>query len=117
MAQLFADEDFPFPVVEFLRTLSHDVMTTRDAGLAGQGTDDSVILATATQLDRAVLTMNRRDYFALHAADSNHAGIIACRFDSDVAALAGRIHAAITTLTALAGLLIRINRRHSSQKP
>ncbi len=28
MARLYADEDFPFPVVERLRQLGHDVVTT-----------------------------------------------------------------------------------------
>jgi hypothetical protein len=30
MAQLYADEDFPFPVVERLRALGHDVLTTAE---------------------------------------------------------------------------------------
>jgi len=31
MARLYADEDFPFPVVEKLRQLGHDVLTTPEA--------------------------------------------------------------------------------------
>ena len=30
MARLYADEDFPYPVVERLRQLGHDVLTTLD---------------------------------------------------------------------------------------
>jgi hypothetical protein len=37
MALLFADEDFPIPAVLALRALSHDVLTTQEAGLAGIG--------------------------------------------------------------------------------
>jgi hypothetical protein len=110
MALLFADEDFPFPAVERLRELGHDVVTALEVGLAGIGTDDTEILAEAVRLGRAVVTMNRRDYIALHAADPNHAGIIVCTRDADTSALAGRIHTAITAAGSLAGLLIRVNR-------
>jgi Domain of unknown function (DUF5615) len=34
MAELYADEDFPFPVVERLRQLGHDVLTALEAGKA-----------------------------------------------------------------------------------
>jgi hypothetical protein len=116
MAALFADEDFPFPAVRALRALGHDVLTTLEAGLAGVGTDDPDILAAATQLDRAVRTMNRRDYISLHRADPSHAGIIVCTRDDDTGALADRIHAAVSALTSvpgtspLAGHLVRVNR-------
>jgi hypothetical protein len=33
MARLYADEDFPLPVVEELRHLGHDVRTVQDADL------------------------------------------------------------------------------------
>jgi hypothetical protein len=41
MARLFADEDFPLLTVRTLRTFGHDVITTREAGLAGRGTADA----------------------------------------------------------------------------
>jgi hypothetical protein len=120
MAALFADEDFPFPAVRALRALGHDVLTTLEAGLAGVGTDDPEILAAATRLDRAVLTMNRRDYISLHRADPGHAGIIVCTCDDDTDALADRIHTQVSALisvvgglfgnTPLAGQLVRVNR-------
>ena len=74
MAQLFADEDFPWPAVAVLRGLGHDVLTTREAGLASVKTPDAVILAEATRLGRAVLTMNRRHYIALHTVGHIGAG-------------------------------------------
>ena len=74
MALLFADENFALPAVTVLRAMGHDVLTTFEAGLAGAGTDDAVILAEATRLGRAILTLDRRDYIALHNADPNHAG-------------------------------------------
>ncbi len=117
MAQLFADEDFPCPVVEALRGLGHDVLTTVEAGLAGVGTDDSAILAEATRLGRVVLTMNRRDYIAMHLAGVAHAGIIACKKDDDVAAFARRIHDAIAAMPDVAGQLIRIVKPHPGHQP
>jgi hypothetical protein len=41
MARLYADEDFPFPVVERLRQLGHDVLTAFEAGQANQGIGDA----------------------------------------------------------------------------
>jgi hypothetical protein len=110
MAELFADEDFPFPVVERLRVLRHDVLTTLESGLAGTGTDDEDILSEAVKLARAVLTMNRRDFIALHAANPNHAGIVVCKRDPNSTGLADRIHAAVTVAGDLTGQLIRVNR-------
>ncbi len=31
MAQFYADEQFPFPVLELLRALGHDVLTVQEA--------------------------------------------------------------------------------------
>ena len=36
MATLYAYEDFPYPVVEHLRTLGPDVLTAQEDGRAGQ---------------------------------------------------------------------------------
>lgn len=110
MAELYADEDFPLPVVERLRELGHDVLTAGEDGRAGQGVSDSDVLARATALRRAVLTHNRADFRKLHAADPNHAGIVTATRDADVAALAGRIDAAITAERPLAGKLVRVVR-------
>lgn len=53
---LYADENFPLPVVEELRRLGHDVITVFEEGLANQRVADDAILQRATQLERAVLT-------------------------------------------------------------
>jgi len=110
MASLYADEDFPYPAVEELRTLGHDVLTAQDAGQANQKIPDDQVLAHATSLERAVLTHNRRDYIRLHRASTQHAGIVACTHDSDKVALARRIDAAIGKRSDLNGQLIRVTR-------
>jgi len=47
MARLYADENFPLPVVECLRLLGHDVLTAFEAGQAEQGIPDPLVLAFA----------------------------------------------------------------------
>lgn len=48
MARLYANENFPLPVVESLRKLGHDVLTTWEAGKAEQAIGDSEVLAEAS---------------------------------------------------------------------
>lgn len=110
MARFPADENFPLPVVSALRRLGHDVLTIHDAGLANQSIDDEVVLSFAHADRRAVLTLNRRHFIRLHNARAGHSGIIACTFDTDFEAQAGRIHAALDNLSKLSGELVRINR-------
>src|SRR2546426_12077476 len=91
---LYADEDFPFPVVETLRQLGHDVVTAQEDGRTA--TPDPVVLARAHSLGRAVLTYNRRHYERLHRQGAVHSGILSATQDPDHAALAARIHVALT---------------------
>jgi uncharacterized protein with PIN domain len=95
MARLYANENFFYPVVEELRRLGHDVLTTKESGLADQRTSDEKILSFAVYENRIILTFNRQHFVRLHKEDSNHCGIIACSVDRDFSALAKRIHAAI----------------------
>src|SRR6516164_7034300 len=108
MAQLYADEDFRYGVVERLRRLGHDVLTVQEAGHSGG--DDAQVLADASAAGRTVLTYNRWDFERLHRRDPNHAGIISCTPDDDLDALAARIDQAIAGAGALAGKHIRVNR-------
>lgn len=110
MARLYADENFPRPVAEELRRLGHDVLTSRETGQAGQRVPDEQVLAFAVGLGRAVLTINRKDFFQLHRQQLTHSGIIACTFDPDFAGQGARIHAAIGSQAQLDGQLIRVNR-------
>ena len=108
MAAFYADENFPEPTVVALRGHGHDVLTARDDGRADQKLGDGLVLARAVQLGRAVLTFDRRDYRRLHRASAEHAGILVCTEDTDFVALAERIHTAVSALTDLAGVLIRV---------
>ncbi len=113
MGKLYSDEDFSYPVVEELRKLGHDVLTTQEAGLSNQGITDSRVLAFAISCDRAVLTFNRRHFINLHRVVSRHRGIVVCTRDTGVAGLAQRIHQAVGGCPSLENQLLRINRPQS----
>jgi uncharacterized protein YbjT (DUF2867 family) len=110
VARLFADENFPFPVVEALRRIGHDVITVADAGKAGQALADKAILELAAADQRTVVTLNPRHFVRLHVADSNHAGIVVCSLDLDFDGQATRIDQTIATEEPLPGRLLRVNR-------
>ena len=117
MALLYADEDFPYPVVERLRLLGHDVLTTFEAGQANQAITDADQLAFATNLGRAILTRNRRHFITLHKHFAHHAGIISITDDPDLDGQARRIDEAITSYDTLADRHLRVNRPNLSAKP
>src|SRR5437868_6730857 len=108
MASLYADENFDYPVVEFLRQRGHNVVTVQEAGRAGGG--DPQVLADTSAAGRALLTCNRKDYARLHRQSGTHTGIISCTWDPDRAALADRIDEAIAASGPLAGQYLRIVR-------
>jgi TRAP-type C4-dicarboxylate transport system substrate-binding protein len=109
MARLYADEQYPLPVVEFLRPLGHDVLTVQEAGNAGLAIPDEDVLAFAVSNKRAVLTLNRGHFIRLHRSQPHHAGIIICTQDSNWERQATRINEAISAIDTLNGKLIRVN--------
>lgn len=110
MARLYANENFPLPVVEELRRLGHDVVTTSDAGNAGKAMPDEAVLAFATAENRILITLNRKHFIRHHSLNSDHYGIIVCTIDPSFAAQAHRVHEALEAAGSLKGRLIRINR-------
>jgi hypothetical protein len=110
MARLYANENFPLPVVEELRRFGHDVLTTLGAGNAGKALPDEVVLAFAVAEKRILVTLNRKHFIRLHASHPDHYGIIVCTFDPDFAAQAHRIHGALEGSGTPERKLIRVNR-------
>ncbi|MEB3177487.1 MAG: DUF5615 family PIN-like protein [Nostocaceae cyanobacterium] len=110
MARLYADEQFPYEVVEHLRDLGHDVVTVQEAGKANLKIPDDEVLAFASSDERVILTLNRKDFKRLHRSQPSHAGIIICTDDADRSGLAQRINTAILGAEALAGKLISVVR-------
>ena len=110
MARLYADENFPYPTVEALRQLGHDVLTVSEAGQAGLGIADAEVLAQAHADGRAVLTHNRKHFRSLHNAGIPHSGMVLCTEDQDFDALADRVSLALSVTSDLTGLLMRVTR-------
>jgi hypothetical protein len=96
VATFYADENFRRPVVEALRRLGHDVLTSEEAGRAGQGIPDEEVLADAMAFGRILLSQNRGDFIALDRQGLPHCGIVACTYDPDSEGHALRISEAVT---------------------
>lgn len=110
MTRFYSNENFPLPVVEGLRRLGHDVMTSQEAGQAGRAVSDESVLAFAHDEGRALLTLNRKHFIRLHRQETAHSGIIACTYDPNFGDLAQRIHSTLEGQNELTGQLIRVNR-------
>ncbi|MBX3054274.1 MAG: DUF5615 family PIN-like protein [Caldilineaceae bacterium] len=110
MAQLYADENFPHPVVDALRTAGHDVLTIQDDGKANQRFPDDALLARTSELGRVLLTTNRKYFLRLHRESAAHAEIIICTCDPDPQGQALRIDEILRSDMPLIGKLLRVNR-------
>ena len=110
MAALYVNENFHLEVVEHLRALGHDTLTTHDAGKANQAIEDDAVLRFAMEMGRCVVTINRKDFMRLHRAMPDHCGIIVCTENRGYESFAERIHEAICKAGPLAGQLIRVVR-------
>jgi len=107
LARLYADENFPYPTVEALRRLGHDVVTAGEAGQAGLGIE---VLSSAHADGRAVLTHNRKHFRNLHKAGIPHSGVVLCTEDPDFDSLAARVDLALSIASELTGRLIGVTR-------
>ena len=117
MARLYSNENFDFSVVELLRDLNHDVMTSLDAGNANKKIPDIEVLYFAQAQNRILVTFNYQDFKKLHQQSLHHSGIIICTEDKDTKALALRIHHALEQSgDNMENQLIRINRPNNSSK-
>jgi hypothetical protein len=110
LARFYSNENFPRPIVVALRGLGHDVLTSLKAGQANRKIPDEEVVVFATNVGRAVLTLNRRHFTREHRLSAKHAGIVTCTVDVDYGALAKRVHHAVVGLSDLSGKLIRVTR-------
>lgn len=88
--RLYADENFRQPLINELRKLGYDILTSREAKQDNQGISDQDVLSFATNQNRAVITYNRKDFRQLHRKGLPHYGIILCqenRYDAEYAQL------------------------------
>jgi hypothetical protein len=110
MARFDSNESFPRPTVLKLRELGHDVLTALEAGNANLRIADEAVLRFAIQTNRTLLTLNRKDFIALHSRIPDHCGIVVCSVDADSDGQADRIHQAVSAQADVTGVLIRVNR-------
>src|SRR5438876_3145919 len=111
MASLYANENFPLPVLLELRKMGHDVLTTVEAGKANQAIPDEDVLEFARSQNRALLTINRKHFVRLHQSNAVHTGIVVCSLDLNFSAQAQRINESLLAAGNLSGKLIRVNRQ------
>lgn len=113
MARFYSNENLPIDLVEALRQLNHDVLTSYEAGRANQNIPDQEVLAFATADHRCVVTLNRQDFIALHRSGVSHSGIIICKEDRDYQGQAETLHRYLETLgQAMDNCLIRVQKRN-----
>jgi Domain of unknown function (DUF5615) len=99
VARFYSNENFPLQVVQELRRLGHDVLTSLDAGNANAAVPDEDVLAFAITENRILLSHNRRHFIRLHQhRATNHAGLVVCTYDPDFARQAHQIHVALVAL-------------------
>jgi predicted nuclease of predicted toxin-antitoxin system len=118
MAGFYANENLSAAMVNELRRLGHDVLTSYEAGNANLGIPDDRVLATATANDRCVITFNRKDFVDLHRMGSEHRGIIVCKDNPDHILQVLVIHDLLSKQQTLQNRLFRVlkqNQRGSSQ--
>jgi hypothetical protein len=114
VASFYADENFRYPVVDELRRLGHDVLTTQDAGRAGEGIDDETVLADAQARSRILLTQNRGDFKKLHKKGLPHQGIVVCTYDANAEAISQRIADAVSQQVPGGRWLVSVVRPNTS---
>ncbi len=109
MARFYTNENVEFQVVLALRELGHDVLTSFEAGNANRAVEDQEVLGFAAARDRILVTHNRLHFVRLHRQRSApHSGIVVCSVDTNYAAQARKIHAAIEA--GAGDQLVRVNR-------
>ena len=108
--KLYADEGFSRKVTLILREIGYDILTVQEAGQANQQIPDEAVLAYATRVNRAILTVNRADFIRLQKQSCDHSGFIVCSEDLNRQRMAERIHSAILNAETLEKQLIRVNR-------
>ena len=110
-ARLYSNENFHRRVVEALRELGHDVLTSLEAGRSNRRIPDEEVLEFATGERRAVLTFTRLHFTRLHRHTAGrHGRMVVCSEDHDTRALAQRIDGVVRDAGELSGQLLRVNR-------
>ncbi|MBH8567070.1 DUF5615 family PIN-like protein [Nostoc sp. CENA67] len=113
MTKFYTNENFPLDLVQELRQLGYDVLTSYEAGQANQSISDAEVLNFAHEQERVVITLNREDFISLHKQGQKHSGIIICKEDRDYKRQSEIIYEFLIQNTQpLTGKLIRIKKQN-----
>lgn len=83
--RLYLDDcAFSHNLRRLLQTDDHDVEVPVDASPPLTGAEDIVHLEHASRTGRTLLTLNPKDFLALHQSNASHAGILAVYQDNNV---------------------------------
>ncbi|MBX9601342.1 MAG: DUF5615 family PIN-like protein [Bryobacteraceae bacterium] len=109
MARFYTNENIELQIVQALRALGHDVLTSFEAGNANRSVDDDDVLSFAVEQNRVLVSHNRLHFVRRHWHRTRpHVGIVVCSVDLDYAGQAQRIHDAVGS--GIADRLVRVNR-------
>lgn len=108
---LLGDEDFNHKVLKVLAEASYDVTSIRELGLDRKWFSDEDVLKTAIELNRIVLTHNKKDFIKLHRNTEWHPGIITCYQTADYEVLANQVLNLLQEVDSFESKLYRINRQ------
>jgi predicted nuclease of predicted toxin-antitoxin system len=109
MVKLYANENFPLETVLVLRHLGYDILTTHEMGKSNLSIPDEEVLTFAITENRAVLTINRKDFMRLHRLNPIHSGIVVCTKNDDFENFAHCIHRVLLPYQEnTANLLLRV---------
>ena len=109
--RLFCDQNIRVDTIQFLRTLGHDVVSTRTYGM--QRASDSEILERAISEGRVLLTFNSDFGDIRYYQPHTHMGIIRLRIDPQTTEVVHPIlRAALALLSAkeIEGKLVTVTR-------
>lgn len=110
--ELYANENLAFVMVEQLRHLGHDVLTSLDVGNANRAIADDDVLRYATTNQRIVVTFNRDDFIQLHKSGISHAGIIIRKDDRAYIEQAIALHEFLCQQQSMENRLVRVKQRN-----
>lgn len=111
--RFYADENLPSAIIEELRQLDYDVLTSYEAQQANKSISDENVLKFAQEINKIVITLNRDDFVSLHKQGEAHSGIIICKDDQDYKGQAQVIDEFILQDDrSLQGRLIRIKKQN-----
>ncbi len=111
MARFYSNENLPRQILQILRELGHDVLTSAEAGNANRSVPDEEVLRYAASNGRILLTQNRIHFLRLHQRRTlDHAGMVLCTFDPDFAGQARRIAQSVAIEDGMTNKLTRVHR-------